>query len=74
MIERLALFVTAWPRAVVITAIVLGAVGAWLGVARLRIDGDTDSLIAAERPFMQDYRAFQAEFGDLEGVVIAVDP
>ncbi len=74
MIERLALFVTAWPRAVVITAIVLGGVGAWLGVARLRIDGDTDSLIAAERPFMQDYRAFQAEFGDLEGVVIAVDP
>ena len=74
MIERLALFVTAWPRAVVITAIVLGAVGAWLGVARLRIDGDTDSLIAAERPFMQDYRTFQAEFGDLEGVVIAVDP
>lgn len=74
MIERLALFVTAWPRAVVITAIVLGAVGAWLGVARLRIDGDTDSLIAAERPFMQDCRAFQAEFGDLEGVVIAVDP
>ncbi len=74
MIERLALFVTAWPRAVVITAIVLGAIGAWLGVARLRIDGDTDSLIAAERPFMQDYRAFQAEFGDLEGVVIAVDP
>jgi predicted RND superfamily exporter protein len=74
VIERLALFVTAWPRAVVITAIVLGAIGAWLGVARLRIDGDTDSLIAAERPFMQDYRAFQAEFGDLEGVVIAVDP
>jgi len=74
VIERLALFVTAWPRVVVITAIVLGAIGAWLGVARLRIDGDTDSLIAPERPFMQDYRAFQAEFGDLEGVVIAVDP
>ena len=53
---------------------VADALGAWLGAMHLAIDGDTNSLISESRPFMQGYRAFQAEFGDLETVVIAVDP
>ena len=72
--RRLAVLVTEWPRAVVTAALVLAALGAWLGAFQLRIDSDTDSLIAPERPFMPDYRAFLAEFGDLEGAIIAVDP
>ena len=74
MIARLAAFVTRWPRAVVAASVVLAALGAWLGAFHLTIDSDTDSLIAPERPFMRDYRAFLAEFGDLEGAIIAVDP
>jgi predicted RND superfamily exporter protein len=72
--RRLAALVTGWPRAVVAASVVLAALGAWLGAFHLRIDSDTDSLIAPDRPFMADYRAFLAEFGDLEGAVIVVDP
>jgi predicted RND superfamily exporter protein len=71
---RLAQYVTAWPRAVVAVGAVIAVMGAWLGMFHLALDSDTDSLIAPERPFMREYRAFQEEFGDLEGVVIAVDP
>lgn len=74
MMRRLAALVTGWPRAVVAASVVLAALGAWLGAFQLRIDSDTDSLIAPERPFMVGYRAFLAEFGDLEGAIIAIDP
>ncbi|MCE2884130.1 MAG: MMPL family transporter [Planctomycetaceae bacterium] len=73
MTRRLAQWVTSWPRSTVATAAVLAILGAWLGMFHLALDSDTDSLIAPERPFMQEYRAWQKEFGDLEGVVIAVD-
>jgi hypothetical protein len=72
--RRLAALVTGWPRAVVAASLVLAALGAWLGAFQLKIDSDTDSLIAPERPFMVGYRAFLAEFGDLEGAIIAIDP
>ena len=74
MMQRLAALVTGWPRAVVAASVALAILGAWLGAFHLRIDSNTDSLIAPERPFMRAYRAFLHEFGDLEGVVIAVDP
>ncbi|MFM7260842.1 MAG: MMPL family transporter [bacterium] len=74
MTRRLAQWVTMWPRLTVAAAAVLAVLGAWLGMFHLALDSDTDSLIAPERPFMQEYRAWQKEFGDLEGVVIAVDP
>jgi len=74
VMRRLAALVTGWPRAVVAASVVLAALGAWLGAFQLRIDSDTDSLIAPERPFMVGYRAFLAEFGDLEGAIIAIDP
>jgi len=72
--QRLAALVTARPRAVLAIAAVLAALGAWLGAFQLRIDSDTDSLILESRPYMRAYRAFLAEFGDLEGAIIAVDP
>ena len=72
--RRVAGLVTAWPRAVIAVAAVLAALGAWLGAFHLRIDSDTDSLILESRPYMPAYRAFLAEFGDLEGAIIAVDP
>ena len=72
--RRLAALVTAWPRAVVAVATALAVLGGWLGAFHLKIDSDTDSLIAPERPFMAGYRAFLDEFGDLEGAIIAIDP
>jgi uncharacterized protein len=66
--------VTVRPRMVLAIAALIAAAGAWLGVFHLRIDSDTDSLILESRPYMPAYRAFIAEFGDLEGAIIAVDP
>ena len=73
-ITRLANLISARPRTVVAVGVLFALLGAWLGAMHLAIDGDTNSLISESRPFMQGYRAFQAEFGDLETVVIAVDP
>jgi len=72
--RRVAAAVTARPRAVLAVAALLAALGARLGAFHLRIDSDTDSLILETRPYMPAYRAFLAEFGDLEGAIIAVDP
>ncbi|MFM7134943.1 MAG: hypothetical protein ACKO0W_11560, partial [Planctomycetota bacterium] len=72
--RRIAATVVRWPRAVLAAAAILAALGAWLGAFHLRIDSDTDSLILESRPYMPAYRAFLAEFGDLEGAIIAVDP
>lgn len=72
--RRVAELVTARPRAVLAVATLLAAIGAYLGAFHLRIDSDTDSLILENRPYMPGYRAFLAEFGDLEGAIIAVDP
>jgi predicted RND superfamily exporter protein len=73
-VAAVAALVTTRPRAVLAVAAVLAGLGAWLGAFHLRIDSDTDSLILESRPYMPAYRAFLAEFGDLEGAIIAVDP
>lgn len=60
-----------WP--LVATCAVLAAAGAVLASARLQLNANTDSLIGLDRPFMQDYRAFLEQFGDLESIWVAVD-
>ena len=44
-----------------------------LASTRLQLNADTDSLIGLDRPFMKDYQAFLARFGDLESIWVAVD-
>ncbi len=73
-IARVTNLVSNRPRTVIAVALLFALLGAWLGAMHLAIDGDTNSLISESRPFMQGYRAFQEEFGDLETVVIAIDP
>ena len=74
MMRVLAELVVRRPRAVLAIAAALAALGAWLGAFHLAIDSDTDSLILGSRPYMPAYRAFLAEFGDLEGAIVVVDP
>jgi len=74
LVAAMAALIAARPRTVLSIASALAALGAWLGAFHLRIDSDTDSLILESRPYMPAYRAFLAEFGDLEGAIIAVDP
>lgn len=65
--------VTRRPWLVIVTSALLGLVGGWLGVTRLPLDANTDSLISRDRPWMKDYLAFLEEFGDLEYLYAVVD-
>ena len=58
---------------VLILALLIAVAGAILAATTLKIDADTNSLISDDRPFMKTYRAFMAEFGDLEYIYIVVD-
>ncbi len=72
--ERLALWVTEHPWTVVLVAVVAAALSIVVSLRSLVLDANTDSLISPDRPFMVRYREFLDEFGDLEGLTIAVDP
>lgn len=73
MTRWLANLVLSRPRTIVLIGIVLAVAGAVAGVSGVRLDADTDSLISPTRPFMKDYEAFKARFGDLERIWVVVD-
>jgi len=62
------------PGAVLSVAVVAAAVGGWLGALHVPLDADTNALIGPDRPFMQRYQAFLDEFGDLEDMIVVIDP
>lgn len=62
------------PLAIIVIAALLAVAGAVLASARLELDADTNHLIAPDRPFMVDFEAWLEEFGDLERLVVVVDP
>jgi len=71
--SALAAFLVRRAATVAIVAAISAAVLAAIGLATVRLDADTNSLIDADRPFMRDYRAFLEEFGDLEYLWAVVD-
>jgi len=54
--------------------VALSMLGGWLGIWHLPLDADTNSLIGRDRSFMQRYQAFLDEFGDLEDMIVVIDP
>ncbi|MBU6336051.1 MAG: MMPL family transporter, partial [Chloroflexi bacterium] len=72
--DRLAAWVSRHPVAIVLVTAVLAAACALLSWRDLRLDADTNSLIGDRQPFMEGYRAFQRDFGDLEYLLVVVDP
>ena len=50
------------PRLVLACAVILAAASAVYAALSLRMNANTDDLIDADRPYMQDYRAFLDEF------------
>lgn len=73
VLAGLASLLTKRAMAVVSLALVLSGISAWYAAANLKLDANTDSLIAPERAFMKIYRDFMNDFGDLEYLYIAVD-
>ena len=62
------------PRSVLGISVIAAMVGGWLGALHVPLDADTNALIGPDRPFMQRYQAFLDEFGDLEDMIVVIDP
>ena len=62
------------PRSVLGISVIAAMVGGWLGALHVPLDADTNALIGPNRPFMQRYQAFLDEFGDLEDMIVVIDP
>ena len=61
------------PGAILLVGAVLAALAAGYAALQLEMNADTDDLIASDRPFMDNYRAFLDEFGDLEFLYVVVE-
>src|SRR5262245_60052894 len=73
ILNALAEVVWRWPVALVTIAVLLSAASLWYASQTMRLNANTDDLIAADRPFMKEYRAFLAEFGDQEYIFAVVE-
>ena len=73
VLDQLANLVTGSPKRLLAIAAVAALSGAILAITQLRLDADTNSLIGEDRPFMQAYRGYMAEFGDREALYVVVD-
>ena len=62
------------PRSVLGISVIAAMVGGWLGALHVPLDADTNALIGPDRPFMQRYQAFLDDFGDLEDMIVVIDP
>jgi uncharacterized protein len=60
------------PWTIIITALVLALLSGTYAALWLDLNADTDDLISPSRPFMEQYRRFLNEFGDLEYLYVAV--
>ena len=72
--DRLVGWISRHPVAIVVATVVLAAASAAWAWRHLRLDADTNSLVGDDQPYMRDYRAFMKGFGDLEYLLVVVDP
>jgi hypothetical protein len=61
------------PWTVVFAAVLLAVLSGVYAATSLRLNSDTNDLIACDRPFMVRYRDFIAEFGELEFIYVVVN-
>jgi hopanoid biosynthesis associated RND transporter like protein HpnN len=72
LLDQLARFI--WRRAALVwtVAAVLAVAGGVYAWNSMRLNADTNDLIARDRPFMADFRAMMDEFGDTEYINVVV--
>ena len=73
ILNGVAAFVLRAPLTTLIVSVVLAIVCGIYAATTLQLDSDTDSLIAPDRDYLQSYRRFLDEFGDLEFIYVVVD-
>ncbi len=66
--------IAARPKWIIATLAAAALVCSGITYNYLKLDADTDSLIGENQPFLQDWRRFIRDFGDLEYVIAVVDP
>jgi hypothetical protein len=72
--DRLAAWVSRRPVAIVLGTAALAIAAALWSAWSLQLDADTNSLVGDDQPYMRRYRAFLRDFGDLEYILVVVDP
>ena len=72
--DRLAAWVSRRPGAIVFGTAALAIAAALWSAWSLQLDADTNSLVGDDQPYMRRYRAFLRDFGDLEYILVVVDP
>lgn len=74
LMDRLAAVVARRPLAIVAGTAFLALASALWSAWHLRLDADTNSLVGDDQPYMRRYRDFLRDFGDLEYILLVVDP
>lgn len=72
--DRLAAFLIGRTRIVVLASAILATIAGAFSWNHLGLDADTDALIGEGQPYMRAYRQFKRDFGDLEYLIVVVDP
>src|SRR5687767_6934067 len=61
------------PIAIIVIAALLAIVSLIYAGATIKLNANTDDLIAPDRPYMREYLRFLEEFGDLEYIYAVVE-
>ena len=72
--DRLGAWVGRRPIAIVIGTATLAIAAALWSAWNLQLDADTNSLVGDDQPYMRRYREFLRDFGDLEYILVVIDP
>lgn len=73
ILHATARLVLRFPRTIVALALGLAVVSGLFAAANLRMNADTNDLIARDRPYMRPFVEFMREFGDLEYLYAVVE-
>lgn len=73
LLNWIARSVVKYPLAIVITAIVLAGVGAYLGAVQLQMNTNQDDLVSEKLDYHKRYMDYIKKFGDLEYIYIVAE-
>src|SRR5512134_2451926 len=70
---RLFAFVSRYPWAILVVALVLSALSLWYARSAMTFLTGRDSLMPGSAPFQREYSAYRQEFGDQEEIVVVIE-
>jgi hopanoid biosynthesis associated RND transporter like protein HpnN len=70
---RLFAFVSTYPRAIIVVALLLSALSLFYAKSSMTFLTGRDSLMPSNAPFQREYYAYRTEFGDQEDIVVVIE-